>query len=380
MKSDEGICVVTNPIGATGNAVRSLLDILSSIEDVSLMTAGIDEDSRIRDQYEVVDIARGGGSGILLRAIFFVVNQFRMCNAVRKRDEQVVWFFGSTAYFLPILFSRSIGRTVVVQPRGDIPLTLEIYWSEKLPSPLARTLANLVRLLERISYRLADGIVTYTPSMADELGLDRYEDKLYPNGARYVDTDTFYPRVPYETRDREVGFLGRIDEEKGIRELAQVARSLSDETKFVFAGDGGLREWLEDELSEEIESGDVELTGWVEHNDVPDVLSRFKILILLSQPTEGLPTVILEAFACGTPVYSTPVSGVPDVVREGETGFLIGEDVTPAELAADIDTVLDEEDLEGMSDECLSLIEESYTFDAAVERYTGIIDELDREQ
>jgi glycosyltransferase involved in cell wall biosynthesis len=47
-----------------------------------------------------------------------------------------------------------------------------------------------------------------------------------------------------------------------------------------------------------------------------------QLLVLPSQPTERLPTTVLEALACGTPVMATPVSGVPDVVREDDTGFL----------------------------------------------------------
>jgi glycosyltransferase involved in cell wall biosynthesis len=62
-----------------------------------------------------------------------------------------------------------------------------------------------------------------------------------------------------------------------------------------------------------------------------------------SEPTEGLPTVILEAMACGTPAYATRVSGVPDVVRAGETGFLISSR-DPDGITADIEATLDRED------------------------------------
>jgi len=93
---------------------------------------------------------------------------------------------------------------------------------------------------------------------------------------------------------------------------------------FRFVGDGGLKSWLEAELAAEIEQGAVETVGWVDHDEVPTELNRFRLLVLPSEPTEGLPTVILESLACGTPVYATPVSGVPDVVRDGETGFLMG--------------------------------------------------------
>lgn len=115
--------------------------------------------------------------------------------------------------------------------------------------------------------------------------------------------------------------------------------------RFIFAGDGELSERLAKELADPRAAGSAELTGWVDHKNVPAMLNRFQLLVMPSQPTEGLPTVILEAFACGTPVYATPVAGVPDVVREGETGFHINE-LDSETVAAEIERILAEEDLE----------------------------------
>lgn len=367
------ICVVTNPVGATATATSDLLEILSEFSTVSLVSANVNDSAELRDDHEVIEVSKSGtGSGIPVSGVRFLRNQLRMCRAIRNRKEEIVWFFGATAYLLPILFAKLLGRTVVLQPRGDVPLTLRVQWERRVPDFLARSLAGGVKTLENVGYRLADAIVTYTPAMASELGLDRYEEKLYPDGARYVNTDRFYPHIPYEGREQVVGFLGRLDEEKRIRELAEVAKRLSDDVTFVFAGDGDLRDWLERELSEEIESGSVEMLGWVDRKEVPEVLSRFRLLVLPSQPTEGLPTVILEAFACGTSVYATPVSGVPDAVRDGETGFLM-ERVECDVIAMRIEEILQREDLTEISQNSRRLIEEGYSFEAAVERYRTIV-------
>ena len=372
--TDRGICVVTHPLSSSGeNATRTLLDILAAIAPVSLVTANLPENSTIWEDRTVVEVStENTGDSVFVAAFRFLRNQIRMCLAIRDRPEEIVLFFGATSYVLPIVFARAIGKTVLVEPRGDVPLTLRLKWEQRMPAPLARGLAGLVRLLERVGFALAHRVVTYTPSMARELGLDPESPKVYPHGARYVDTERFSVQTPFEEREDVVGFVGRLDEEKGIRELAKVAKQLPEGVTFRFVGDGPLFDWLAEELREEIASGDVELAGWVDHDDVPEELNRMKLLVMPSQPTEGLPTTILESMACGTPVLATPVSGVPDVVRDGETGFHLVAD-TPDELAAAIRDALERPDLAETSTAGRRLVKAEYSREAAIQRYREIL-------
>ena len=368
------VCVVTHPLGSAGeNATRTLLEILGALTAVSLVTAELDDDSPLRDRYPVVELTeKGAGTSVAVAAGRFLLNQARMCRTVAGRDEDVVLFFGATSYLLPVVFARLLDRTVVVEPRGDVPLTLRLHWERRLPDPLARLLAGLVRALERAGFAAAHGVVTYTPSMARQLGVDPEAPDVYPRGARYVDTDRFRPETPYEKREEIVGFVGRLDEEKGIRTLAAVAERLPPGVTFRFVGDGDLRPWLERELADEIEAGEAELTGWVDHDEVPGRLDDLRLLVMPSDATEGLPTTILEALACGTPVYATPVAGIPDVVRDGETGFLMRETDADA-IAEGIEEILEREDLPTVGRNGRELVEATYSFDAAVDRYEAIL-------
>ncbi len=371
------VCVVTHPLGQAGeNATRTLLDIFGAITSVSLITAALPADSSIREEFEIVEITeKATGSNIITAAIRFVFNQIRMSRELLRRDEEIVLFFGATAYLIPMVIARISGHTVIVEPRGDVPLTLKLNWERKLPTFIAGILAGLVRALERFGFWFADRVVTYTPEMARELDLDPETPDVYPHGARYVDTENFSSTRPYEERDTAVGFIGRLDEEKGIRELAKVAKKVPDGVTFRFVGDGPLRGWLQSELADEIDSGSVILTGWVDHEDVPAELNQLKLLVMPSQPTEGLPTTILESLACGTPVYASPVAGVPDVVKEGETGFLM-DSRDPETLADSVAEILDRDDLGDISAQGRHLITEKYSFEAAVERYTRLLQEL----
>jgi len=368
------VCVVTHPLAAAGeNATRSLLDILGAITDVSLVTADLPADSEIRAHRDIVELTqKGAGDSVPVAAARFGVNQLRMCRVLASRDEDVVLFYGATSYLLPIVAAKLLGKTVLVEPRGDVPLTLRLNWEQRMPDSLAAALAGGVRALERAGFAVADGVVTYTPEMARELELHPEAPDVFPSGARYVRTDEFAVHRPYAERDPVVGFLGRLDEEKGVRELATVAKNLPDGVTFRFVGDGDLRPWLESELAAEIEAGAVELTGWVNHDEVPEQLNDLALLVMPSQPTEGLPTTILESLACGTPVYASPVSGVPDVVRDGETGFHI-DSREPDALLAGIEEILGREDLAEISVNGRSLIEREYSFEAACERYRRIL-------
>lgn len=377
MPNTDGVCVVTHPLSAAGeNATRGLLDILSDITTVSLVTADLPDDSVIRENYQFVEIStKGMGENIFVDGFRFLTNQLSMCREILRCEKEIILFFGATSYLLPVFFARMIGKTVVVQPRGDVPLTLRLRWGDKLPSILAWLLAGSVRLLERISFNLADAIITYTPQMASELDLNKFEDKLHTDGARYVNTEVFSISTPFEDRDECVGYLGRIDKEKGIKDMAEVVEKLPDRIKFIFIGEGNLTDWLRNELTEEIEDGEVEVTGWIEHDRVPEQLNRLKLLMLPSRATEGLPTVILESLACGTPVIASPVSGIPDIVREGETGYLI-EDEEPEELAREIKSILDSNELQELSERGRQLIINEYSFEAAVKRYQNILQEI----
>lgn len=157
------MCVVTQPLSSASEAhVAALLNIFSALTTVSLVTANLPKDSEIRDDHEVVEISESGtGKSILIAALRFVLNQVRMCRVIMRRDEEVIVFFGATSYLLPIVFARLVGKTVVLEPRGNVPMSLRLQWSENrfVPSFVARFLAGSVALLERVGYRSANCII-----------------------------------------------------------------------------------------------------------------------------------------------------------------------------------------------------------------------------
>jgi len=134
-----------------------------------------------------------------------------------------------------------------------------------------------------------------------------------------VDTNFFSPRSQELTR-QELGlpvdatiflFVGRLHAWKGLNEIVSVAKRCPNEM-FVFIGPGDIPVHSKNCLffgSKQPES----VRAWYNVSDC----------LLLPSYTEGFPTVIMEAFACGKPVIATRVGGCPEIVEPGKTGILI---------------------------------------------------------
>ena len=79
--------------------------------------------------------------------------------------------------------------------------------------------------------------------------------------------------------------------------------------------------------------------------------------------------------ACETPVLATPVGGIPDLIKDGETGFIM-ENNSPECIAENIIRVLGHPNLEKIVKNARELVEKEFTYEAAVERYKKILENI----
>ena len=120
-----------------------------------------------------------------------------------------------------------------------------------------------------------------------------------------------------------VGNVAALVAHKGQRHLVEAARLVLPQVpdaRFVIAGEGELRPALERQIKDHHLEKHVLLAGFR-----PDVLSLHKAfdIFVMSSVTEGLGTSLLDAMAAGKPVVATTAGGIPEVVVDGETGFLV---------------------------------------------------------
>lgn len=118
-------------------------------------------------------------------------------------------------------------------------------------------------------------------------------------------------------RDDYYCYVGRFSEEKGIKTLVNVAKSLP--YKLLLIGDGPLKEDLE-EMS--VGSDNITFVGFKQWDELKPILSKAKFMVTPSECYEVFGLVNIEAQALGTPVLGADIGGIPETITEGITGLL----------------------------------------------------------
>jgi colanic acid/amylovoran biosynthesis glycosyltransferase len=136
---------------------------------------------------------------------------------------------------------------------------------------------------------------------------------------------SFYdvPAAPVPA-SRTIVCVGRLCAAKGQRLLLEVVGRLiaaGIPVQLVLAGDGPMRQELEQRIVQLGLSAHARITGWISAAQVRNEILAARALVLPSF-AEGLPVVIMEAMALRRPVLTTYIAGIPELVRSGEDGWL----------------------------------------------------------
>ncbi|KIN69059.1 glycosyltransferase [Sulfitobacter donghicola] len=119
--------------------------------------------------------------------------------------------------------------------------------------------------------------------------------------------------------------IGRFVEQKGQLLALDALAKLNETTKgahLTLIGDGEMRPEIEARIATLGLSDQVTLTGWVDEARILQELQNAHALLMPSF-AEGLPMVIMEAMAAGRLVIATYIAGIPELVKTGETGWLV---------------------------------------------------------
>jgi glycosyltransferase involved in cell wall biosynthesis len=257
------------------------------------------------------------------------------CAVRRGRIQHLHAPFASEAASVARLAARLAGITYSFTARAK-----DIFHDNVRPDDLRRKLKDASGVVTISDFHLSYLRETYG-------GLADHVIRVY-NG---LDLEEF-PYTEPRQRPPVILAVGRLVEKKGFADLIDacallVARGRRFRCRIV--GAGGLKDDLQAQIVGLGLSGLVELVG---PRPQAEVIREMQDAAMLAMPCivgrdgdrDGLPNVIQEALALGTPVISTDVTGIPEVVRDGETGLQVPQGDSPA-LADALESLLLDPDL-----------------------------------
>jgi len=237
-----------------------------------------------------------------------------------------------------------------IQARTGVPYLSEIHhvpgypvaesWSARFERRIARRYVRYA-VSRAKAFRVVNA--NEMPALLERWGVPREKIAVIPS--LYIDLETFRPAAERLEAEQDVCFVGRLVENKGLVRLVDALGALDERghpCSALFVGTGPLRKLLEERLKKRKLLARARFIDWVE--DPADLarIYRQSRLVVCASTSEGGPRFTVEAMACGTPVVSTPVGVMSELLADGSAGKLVGFD--RASLADGIQELLADED------------------------------------
>jgi len=371
------VCIVTFPLSKAGyTPLSNLIKLLSRLANrVYVVSGGVAleklEKSEVGANVRIIKVVHRVSSNPLMRVINYLHTQLKIMRSIVRVSgdtDLFIFFIGGEGLILPLLLLKLSGKRVLMMPGGV---------ASKVSSVKRDPLSIFMPLILAINLYIVDRIIVYSPALIQELNINRWRGKVIIAHEHFIDTSTFTVKKKINERANVMGYIGRLSEEKGVLNLIKaiplVLKERAD-TYFLICGEGSLASKIE-KIVKSLKTN-VKLMRWIPHEEVPYLLNELKMLVLPSY-TEGLPNIILEAMACGTPVLTTPVGAVPDIIKDGETGFLLKSN-DPKCIANRIVELLGKPKLlEKVSVNAYNYVKENFSYKKTLEIWRKILSEFE---
>jgi len=249
---------------------------------------------------------------------------FKLYRLMRREKPDIVHTHTATAGLLGRLAAKLAG----------VPVILHTFHGHVLHGYFGPLQSKALVWMERVLALLSDRIVTVSEGQRQELagyGIAPLEKiTVVPLGFELEELlaceshrGELRRELGLTDGNKLVGIVARLVPIKNhhlFLQAAQVVAEAMPQVRFLVVGDGELREELEVYARDLRLDGKVLFTGW--RRDLPCLYADLDVVALTSI-NEGTPVSLIEALAAGVPVVATAVGGVPDVVVDGETGYLV---------------------------------------------------------
>lgn len=330
--------------------LSKMTEVLTRLSDQVIILSGDEPPSFGVVTWTKIDVPMCGH--LARRVLGFLCSQFRILQELLRRrhcyDSALVL---PTSFMIPTFIMRMIGKGVVV------------FVAQEDESPA-------LRILSRLNFLLSSLLVVESESVAKTRRLTGYVGKTVMGGI-YVDTTSFRKEKEVHERGLVVGYVGSLEERKGISRFIEaigIINRRNEGITFIIIGNGTYKEAVKRLC---LRFDNVRFLESTTEDGLRQCYNEMRVLVLPSR-SEGLPNVVLEAMACGTPVLAPPIGAIPDIVKDASSGFIM-EDNSPESIATDIERALGNAHLEEIAANAIDFVKQEFSFEKALERYAGIL-------
>ncbi len=311
--------LLVGPVHKFGGVTRYVKDLLASSPDFIPFNTGRPEKKKIRAGTGYVEAFNTDTSRVVKGIFVTLCNFLRFPLVLLNSGAGIVHICGvsffpfwENTYYMAV--SRILDKKVTLHYLGAFDQFYEP--AGKFHKYLIRSVLQIPDRIMLLSEKVKRLSAEFIP-----------EDRLsvLPSS---VDTDKFnapdrlFPAPPAKIR---ILFVGGLDPfRKGIYDLLESVSMVTEKyphVRLVLTGGGSFEE-IEKKWEKMGLDGCIEFIGWVADEKLPELYASCDVLALPSY-NEGLPYVIIEALSSGLPMIGSNVGGIPEVISDGENGYII---------------------------------------------------------
>lgn len=322
--------------GRLSGAEKVVYDICSNLDkdkyEVLIICAG----DELKNYYEerglrsaVIDISRLNPMEIL-----------KLRSLLKKEKFDLIHAHDVKASIAAAVASEKLSIPVISHIHGNYT------WLES--NPVMKCIDKHFRKKYNLSIACSDNVAEYYK----KYNKDSFPMKVMLNAFNFsefskthiVDNKIMREKLNIDAQDYVIGYMGRIIKLKGVDLLINAFRSVAhkyDKVKLLIVGEGEERQYCEKLVSGLSLQDKVIFAGY--QKDKYDYLNIFDCFIMQSE-IEGIPIVLLEAMAMKKPVITTPVGGIPEVVRDDFNGLYINKRDSET-ISALLEKLMDHEEM-----------------------------------
>ena len=340
-------------------AAYNIAKRLAKKYDVHVITT-LDEDLPKKSMEEGFYVHRFKTSKIpILRTVSYYIKSIF---AVKKINPDIVHVQTIFLALSGLLIKKFLRKPYVVYGRGS-----DVYLRQ-----------GLENLISKPILKNADAVIVLTEDM--KRGIQKIWNKdvfVIPNGIdleRFENLSKEDLRSKLEIKEEKIiVFVGTLRSVKGVKYLIEAMKIIIDKnknTRLFIVGDGKERKYLENLVKELVLEKYVTFIGKVPNEEVPEYMAASDVFVLPSL-SESFGIVNLEAMASGLPIVATNVRGLPEIIKNGENGFLV-EPKNPEQIADKVSLLLEDDELRERMSRKNREKAKRYSWEAVIEKLESV--------